>query len=77
MCEGCCLEFAHTSSLFSVFITLDMLHPYLILDTPAEVWYSWKETLVVYVNLLPFVNKVSVPEAIDVKLLRFCLGEHG
>ncbi len=44
---------------------------------PAEVWYRWKETLVDYVNLLPFVNKVSVPEAIKVKLLRLCLGEHG
>ncbi len=30
-----------------------------------------------YVNRLPFVNKVSVPEAIKVKLLRLCLGEHG
>ncbi len=30
-----------------------------------------------YVNLVPLVNKVSVPEVIKVKLLRLCLGEHG
>ncbi len=44
---------------------------------PAEVWYRWRETLVDYVNPLPFVNIVSVPEAIKMKLLRLCLGEHG
>ncbi len=37
----------------------------------------WKEILVDYVNLLPFVNKVSVPEVIKKKFLRLCLGEHG
>ncbi len=44
---------------------------------PAEVWYRWKETLVDYVNRLPFGNKVSALEAIKVKLLRVCHGEHG
>ncbi len=30
-----------------------------------------------YVNLLPLVNKISVPEVINVKLLRLCFGERG
>ncbi len=29
-----------------------------------------------YVNLLPLVNKVSIPEGIKVKFLRLCLSEH-
>ncbi len=45
--------------------------------SPAEVWYRWKEPLVDCVNLPPFVNKISVPEDIKMKLLRLCLGEHG
>ncbi len=30
-----------------------------------------------YVKLLPLINKVFVPEAIKLKLLRLCLGELG
>ncbi len=30
-----------------------------------------------YVNLLPFINKVSITEAIKLKLLQLCIGELG
>ncbi len=44
---------------------------------PAEVWHRWKETFIDYLNPVPLVYKVSIPEVIKVKLLRWCLGEHG
>ncbi len=44
-----------------------------------EVWSRWKEAFTDYVKLFPtvLVNKVSVLEAIKVKLLRLCLIELG
>ncbi len=44
---------------------------------PAEIWFRWKEMFMDYVNLVPLVNKVFVPEVIEVKLLRLCPSEHG